>query len=396
MGSNKYFKNPFPDYSPEIATKFILDKRLKPNISIVTLLPEKWQITMETLEKADRKDVTMYTGTGGIALLKYLKDPNNPEVLQEILHLLNLKSLRNKRQTFLCGDGGPLALGIIVNKKLGNEKEAQSLIEQLKNMKDAALDISSDFPSEYMYGRSGYLYALLFVNKNVNPPPFEGGLIRSIVEAILKIGQIKAKSEGFNCPLMYEWHNSYYLGAAHGVSGILFLLLNCTEYLLELEIMGLIKPTIDYLATLRFSSGNFPSSYKSENDKYVQWCHGAPGFLYMFTKAYKVFNNPAYLELAILCGDVIWKRGLLRKGYSLCHGVSGNGYCFLELYKITQDEKHLYRAIRFAEWCLDYNEAHEETPPDRPLSLFEGIAGPMYFLLDIQRPMDAKFPGFSL
>lgn len=26
-------------------------------------------------------------------------------------------------------------------------------------------------------------------------------------------------------PLMYQWHESYYLGAAHGISGILYMLL---------------------------------------------------------------------------------------------------------------------------------------------------------------------------
>lgn len=88
---------------------------------------------------------------------------------------------------------------------------------------------------------------------------------------------------------MYQWHESYYLGAAHGISGILYLLLQAREYLTESELNTIIKPTIDYLAGLRFTSGNFPSSLGRDVDKYVQWCHGAPGFLYLFTTAYKVF-----------------------------------------------------------------------------------------------------------
>lgn len=63
---------------------------------------------------------------------------------------------------------------------------------------------------------------------------------------------------------------------------------------------------------------------------------------------------------------------------------------------LFQDLKHLYRAIKFAEWCVDYKKELEEYPPDRPLSLYEGIAGPTYLLLDIQNPMTAKFPGFTL
>lgn len=51
---------------------------------------------------------------------------------------------------------------------------------------------------------------------------------------------------------MYQWHESYYLGAAHGISGILYLLLQVKEYLDNFELDDLIKPTIDYLITLRY------------------------------------------------------------------------------------------------------------------------------------------------
>nr|CAI5840624.1 unnamed protein product [Callosobruchus analis] len=93
---------------------------------------------------------------------------------------------------------------------------------------------------------------------------------------------------------------------------------------------------MDYLTTQRFPSGNFPSSLGRDVDKYVQWCHGAPGFVYLFCEAYKVFHDPKYLQLASECGDVVWERGLLKKGYSICHGVAGNAYCFLELYQTTK------------------------------------------------------------
>lgn len=50
---------------------------------------------------------------------------------------------------------------------------------------------------------------------------------------------------------MYEWHDSKYLGAAHGVSGIIYLLLQARQYLTEEELTTLIKPTIAFLSTLR-------------------------------------------------------------------------------------------------------------------------------------------------
>lgn len=43
-----------------------------------------------------------------------------------------------------------------------------------------------------------------------------------------------------------------------------------------------------------------------------------------------------------------------------------------------------------------YTKKHEQHPPDRPHSLYEGTAGPMYLFLDILKPLEAKFPGFTL
>lgn len=57
-----------------------------------------------------------------------------------------------------------------------------------------------------------------------------------------------------------------------------------------------------------------------------------------------MFGVPQYLEDALQCGEVVWKWGLLKKGYGLCHGAAGNAYTFLALYRHTQDPKHLYRA----------------------------------------------------
>lgn len=66
------------------------------------------------------------------------------------------------------------------------------------------------------------------------------------------------------------------------------------------------------------------------------------------------------------------------------------------VFGVFQEDKFLYRAIKFAEYCLDYTKQKEEYSPDRPVSLHEGISGPMYLLLDIQDPENAKFPGFTL
>lgn len=87
---------------------------------------------------------------------------------------------------------------------------------------------------------------------------------------------------------MFEWHNKHYLGAAHGLSGIMYILLQAPHYLSKTELNELIRPTIDYLMKTRYPSGNFMSSLGSDIDRLVQWCHGAPGFTHLFCQAYEV------------------------------------------------------------------------------------------------------------
>ena len=60
----------------------------------------------------------------------------------------------------------------------------------------------------------------------------------------------------------------------------------------------------------------------------------------------QIFKDARYLDAAVRCGEVVWKRGLLRKGYGICHGVAGNAYGFLCLYKLTNLQKYLHRATK--------------------------------------------------
>jgi len=145
----------------------------------------------------------------------------------------------------------------------------------------------------------------------------------------------------------------------------------------------------------QFKSGNFPSSLGNETDRLIHWCHGSPGAVHLFLEAALAFPNHrhAYMKIAEDCAQVIWERGLLKKGYGLCHGVSGNGYAFVHLFQATGNPKYLYYAAKFAEFCFDHGQ-HGCNTPDRPYSLFEGLAGTIYFLSDILNPAASKFPAF--
>ena len=46
-----------------------------------------------------------------------------------------------------------------------------------------------------------------------------------VCERIIESGRALSRSQRSSSPLMYEWHDKKYLGAAHGLVGILHTLL---------------------------------------------------------------------------------------------------------------------------------------------------------------------------
>ncbi|XP_013811155.1 lanC-like protein 2 isoform X4 [Apteryx mantelli] len=368
------FANPYADYSPhgaaasvadtqrdrvplpleEESLPFGTDGKVSAQFTkrIQTKIKDLLQQMEEGLKTADPHDCSAYTGWTGIALLylQLYRVTKNQSHLQRSLDYVKriLRNLNGRRVTFLCGDAGPLAVGAVVYHKLKNDSESKECVAKLLQLQRTVVSADAELPDELLYGRAGYLYALLYLNTEIGPDTVPQSVIK---EPIANVDQ---------------------------------------ETLLEL-----VKPSIDYVRHKKFRSGNYPSSLSNETDRLVHWCHGAPGVIHMLMQAYKTFKEDKYLKDAVECSDVIWQRGLLRKGYGICHGTAGNGYSFLSLYNLTQDKKYLYRACKFAEWCLEYG-AHGCRIPDRPYSLFEGMAGAIHFLSDISVPETSQFPAFEL
>lgn len=109
-------------------------------------------------------------------------------------------------------------------------------------------------------------------------------------------------------------------------------------------------------------------------------------------KAYLTFKDEKYLNSCKLMADLIWEKGLLKKGPGICHGVAGNGYAFLLLYRLTRDPKYLYRANEFLKFMGTDIFMKEARTPDYPYSLYEGLAGTACYVADVSSPDQASFP----
>ncbi|KAJ8282993.1 hypothetical protein COCON_G00055120 [Conger conger] len=380
-------KNPYTDYDGTPAcTQHLFDSQGKLTEDFAGRVRSKINELLSLMENglrsADPRDCTGYTGWTGIALLYlHLSDVfGEASFLQRALDYASrsLQCLTRRSVTFLCGDAGPLATAAVVYHRLQRPQEAEDCLTRLLQLHQPVVRGEGKLPDELLYGRIGYLFALVFINQQFGQEKIPVQLIQEISDAILASGEKLSMKRRYQSksPLFYEWYQEDYVGAAHGLSGIYYFLM---------------QPGFG----IKFPSGNFPPCVGDARDLLVHWCHGAPGVVYMLLQAHRVFGEDQYLGEALQCGEVIWRWGLLKKGYGLCHGAAGNAYGFLALYKHTGAPQHLYRACKFAEWCMDYGK-HGCRTPDTPFSLFEGMAGTIYFLADLLQPLRSKFPAFEM
>ncbi|XP_027928070.1 lanC-like protein GCR2 [Vigna unguiculata] len=404
--ADRFFPNEMPPFMAETADQIPLTDSLTALLSLpYQALSAKFQesafhlkqsVVRETWGSRGKrvKDYTLYTGALGTAYLLFkayqvTKDGNDLNLCSEIVEACHSASADSSRVTFLCGRAGVCALGAVVAKLTGDERLLDYYLRQFKE-----IVIPRDSPYELLYGRTGYLWACSFLNKHIGNNTIPTTHMRSVVDEVITTGrQLGHKGR---CPLMYEWHGKKYWGAAHGLAGIMHVLMDME---LKPDEVEEVKGTLHYMINNRFPSGNYPSSEGSKNDRLVHWCHGAPGVTLTLVKAAEVFGDKEFLQAAVDAGEVVWKRGLLKR-VGICHGISGNTYVFLSLFSLTGNEEYLYRAKAFACFLLDRAQKliseGKMHGGDRPYSLFEGLGGMAYTCLDMVDPQMAKFPGYEL
>ena len=245
-------------------------------------------------------DPTVHTGLLGTAfacLRSYESTGRQQDLLlcAEIVDSCAVTSREFTRHvTFLCGSGGVYALGAVVANHIGDYQRRDMYLDLfLEVAQERALPVGPEeggFGMSYdlLYGRAGFLWAALFINKHLGEQTLPNDLIMPVVNAVLAGGRAGA-SDNTTCPLMYRWHGTRYWGAAHGLAGILQVLLH---FPLSEEDSEDVKGTLRYMRSNRFPhSGNYPSFEGNPRDKLVQWSHGATGVAITLCKASQVSTS---------------------------------------------------------------------------------------------------------
>jgi len=435
---NKY-NNVKIDYEEE--TKKIHDKYNTILAKHIEVYPPSTMFKIKSNNKKSQ-DYSLYTGSGGntylywriyllnknslgsnsdlqIKALNYFKDAitSNCNLVKEDDSLEHY----DPPPSFFMGPAGIFTMSCIYAVETKDEKMFNQNLKNLLSLKSICFSKSTEY--EVLYGVAGYLYSLLLVSKicKTQFTTFNLDLIIfDITKELFKVGINFKKEYSTNC-LVYPWPKNkvknkkdIYLGAAHGVFGCLYMFIKSLTYLknykddLILKISKEVKSSLDFLITIQYESGNFPSDYGNfKDDNKLHFCHGATGAVYLFTAAYEFYQDETYLKVALKAGEDIWKRGILMKGNCVCHGIVGNAYALFNLYKNTKDIEWRRRGYCFVNATFD-DEIQKECRnlddpqrlvqgiPDTPYSLMEGNGGLLCLLSDVVNSENLVFPGFEL
>ncbi|OKL62502.1 hypothetical protein UA08_02539 [Talaromyces atroroseus] len=254
----------------------------------------------------------------------------------------------------------------------------------VKKLLDAIATEFHNCPSgdnEFFAGRAGTL-ALLRIAQWYTPEEADEMISASMQELTSHILK--------HAP--WSFHGKTYIGAAHGVIGII------TQLVLSDHNLGkndLVEEQLLGLLNLQRPDGHWPTTDDSTRGKseLVQYCHGSPGFVMSLVRI-RPFVRPelqSRIESAVERGRrEIWEKGLLRKEPNLCHGITGN---MLALESWAQREHFMaYATMEGIEQGIA--DGHF-VPGDDACGLFWGEAGRSWGWMMIDAKLDLGFPGYT-
>ena len=418
--------------------------------------PPNMTKSIDSLGKRKIK-TTFYTGTGGniyIYWKQYLFYDKKKEYLEKFHQALqtnlsivekNNEYEENSTNSFFMGDSGIYLFYCIyaceINKKDIFDENFNKLIKLKKISESKYSEV------ELLYGTTGYLYSLLFLkkyllsqdNKNkiidVNQTKILDNTIKDIFNILINSGINYMKKYKWDKSLLFPFDisgnrpPSFYLGAAHGLIGSLYMLLSTIKFYPELlkqeiskhnkktSVLEILLKSIKYTQSLQIkSTGNFPSDMEGEDSgDTVHFCHGCIGAIHLFLLAEEFFPNNGFKETAFFSNKCLWERGLLYKGNGVCHGMSGVIFGLLKLYKYSNNDLYLKEAVGICfgtfdpevqKYVKEYFDPQRKCKgiPDTPYSLMEGEGGCLVMYYDLISILLKKnnsefigiFPGYEI
>ncbi|UNI24162.1 hypothetical protein JDV02_009931 [Purpureocillium takamizusanense] len=312
-----YIDNTMPQQALGAAPADLLRESLE---TLVTTHPPQESYDPETC-------IGLIAGPTGVAYALLCLSARHPDLRIQGHNLVHWagKYVEGDRGTLVLQDGccgfvaEVLALDAVRACVTKDRRCVTALLAHMPRLLEPASGEGADkFPAEMIYGRAGMLYMLRAVRHWV--PDSADLLEEPIARLARRILDKDDDGKGH-----WVWNGDRYFGAPHGDIGTLAQIVLCVPTLAP-ELAGLLEELLD----LQSDEGNWIHTAKAleagEAAVRVQFCHGAPGFVFALQSLRPHYPDFAErFDKAIHKGrEVTWAKGVLKKEPSLCHGVLGN------------------------------------------------------------------------
>jgi hypothetical protein len=178
-------------------------------------------------------------------------------------------------------------------------------------------------------------------------------------------------------------------GMAHGWAGVLYAALRWCEAT-NARVPDQVNDRLAELASLgRLVNGNVSWHGPQDPSMIGGWCHGAAGYIHLWSTAARVLHDDSFGTLAVRAAESSWAGH--EDTATLCCGLAGQAYAMHVAYQVTGDQRWVERAENLTiravrqvgtRWCL-------------PNSLWKGDVGIALAASDLHRPQSACMPLFA-
>jgi len=184
-------------------------------------------------------------------------------------------------------------------------------------------------------GIAGLLFCELFMRANLARIVIDPELVGQVATILYELG---VSSQNATSGEMTFFSTEE--GEGVGSGGALTMLFNYVQLLPDGAEEHL-RQAVDFVASQQQPDGGMPSDRPDR----VQWCHGTPGFIGLFIKAYQTFGDESYLQVAAKAANFTEINGVILKGNLVGHGAAGNSYLVMAMFMPTQDPIWLRKAV---------------------------------------------------
>ncbi|TWU74415.1 hypothetical protein ED733_003583 [Metarhizium rileyi] len=178
------------------------------------------------------------------------------------------QEIRDKNCGLVCEK---LAFAAVKASITQDDRDVAAFLDNVPRLLASTLEgAENPFPIEMLYGRAALLYMLRMVKRFV--PTSADSANEAIDKFCQKILATRDNSKGD-----WLWNGKRYYGAPHGDMGIIRQIV-----LSDPSLAPKLTARLEELLDLQTETGNWPDTdeQREDADRRVQFCHGAPGFIF--------------------------------------------------------------------------------------------------------------------